>query len=135
MLCDIYSTFGTGLSVASTGVKGDAIDLGAAYNIGAGANKTPYVVITSDTAITGSGVIELYASASATSVASATKLMSIPVPAIAAEEIVFAGNIPAIPQAAAGQYLVLNVGTANTAGTVTAQIVDNPPVHHAYKGY
>lgn len=133
MLCDINSTFGTGLSIASAGVKGDAIDLGAAYNIGAGANRPPYVVITSDTACTGSGVIGIYASASATSVSGATKIMSIPVGAVSAEEIVFAGIMPAIPEAA-GKYLVMNVDTAGSAGTVTAQVVDNPPVMHAYKG-
>ena len=133
MLCDINSTFGSGLSIASTGVKGDAIDLGAAYNIGAGANRPPYVVITSDTACTGSGVIGIYASASATSVSGATKIMSIPVGAVSAEEIVFAGIMPAIPEAA-GQYLVMNVDTAGSAGTVTAQVVDNPPVMRAYKG-
>lgn len=132
MLIDKYSTFGENLSLTSAGVIGNAIDLGAAYNIGAGANRPPVLHVVAATEIKAAGTLQLCASTDGTTAGNV--LMSIPFAASAEGDVLFSGIMPTIPEAS-GQYLVLNNATAVTdGGTVNAYVLNNAPAHHIYPG-
>lgn len=128
MLIDKNSTFGESLSLGSSGVIGNALDLGAAYNIGAGANRPPMLHIVSVSAV---GAGELQLCTSDDGVSAGDVLMSIPFEATEAEEVLFSGIMPAIPKAS-GQYLVLKNASSNT-GSVNAYVLYNAPYLHNYK--
>ena len=132
MLIDKYSTFGENLSLASAGVIGNAIDLGAAYNIGAGANRPPVLHVVAATEIKAAGTLQLCASTDGT--IAGDVLMSIPFKASAEGYVLFSGIMPTIPEAS-GRYLVLNNGDAITGGgTVNAYALNTAPAHHIYPG-
>lgn len=128
MLIDKNSTFGENLSLASSGVIGDALDLGAAYNIGSGANRPPVLHIVSVAAV-GSGELQLCTSENG--IAAGDVLMSIPFEATDAEEVLYSGDMPTIPKAS-GRYLVLKNASSNT-GSINAYVLNNAPNHHIYK--
>jgi hypothetical protein len=132
MLIDKYSTLGENLSLESAEVIGNAIDLGAAYNIGAGANRPPVLHIVAATEIKAAGTLQLCTSTDGTTAGDV--LMSIPFAASEDGEVLFSGIMPTIPEAS-GQYLVLNNGTAVTdGGAVNAYVLNNAPAHHIYPG-
>ena len=132
MLIDKYSTFGENLSLVSAGVIGDAIDLGAAYNIGAGANRPPVLHIVAATEVKAAGTLQLCTSTDGTTAGDV--LMSIPFAASDEGTVLFSGNMPTVPEAS-GQYLVLKNATAVSAGgTVNAHVLSNAPAHHIYPG-
>ncbi len=132
MLIDKYSTLGENLSLESAGVIGNAIDLGAAYNIGAGANRPPVLHIVAATEIKAAGTLQLCTSTDGTTAGDV--LMSIPFAASGDGEVLFSGIMPTIPEAS-GQYLVLNNGTAVTdGGAINAYVLNNAPAHHIYPG-
>ena len=132
MLIDKYSTFGENLSLTSAGVIGNAIDLGAAYNIGAGANRPPVLHVVAATEIKAAGTLQLCASTDGATAGDV--LMSIPFAASDEGTVLFSGIMPTIPEAN-GQYLVLNNATAVTnGGTVNAYVQSNAPAHHTNPG-
>lgn len=132
MLIDKNSTFGENLSLTSAGVIGNAIDLGAAYNIGAGANRPPVLHVVAATKIKAAGTLQLCASTDGATAGDV--LMSIPFAASDEGTVLFSGIMPTIPEAN-GQYLVLNNATAVTnGGTVNAYVLNNAPAHHIYPG-
>lgn len=129
MLIDKYSTFGENLSLTSAGVIGNAIDLGAAYNIGAGANRPPVLHVVATSAVS-AGTLQLCTSDDGTTAGEV--IMEIPVTAMDDGEVIFSGIMPSIPKAS-GQYLVLNVSAAGS-GTFNAYVLNNAPHHHIYPG-
>lgn len=129
MIIDKFSTFGSGLSIASADVIGDALDTGAVYGLGAGANVPPVLHIVCDTAVTTEGTLQVCTSDDGT--AAGDVLMEIPVPVCAAEDVVFSGRLPVIPDGS-GRYLVLK-NKATAEGKVNAYILSNAPYHHQYK--
>lgn len=128
MIIDKFSTFGSGLSIASVGVIGDALDTGAAYGLGAGANVPPVLHVVADEAVTTAGTLQVCTSTDGT--AAGDVLMEVPVPVCEAEEVIFSGRLPVLPDGS-GQYLVLN-NKATAAGKVNAYILANAPYHHQY---
>lgn len=129
MLIDIKSTFGEELSLASAAVIGDAIDTGAVYGLGAGANRLPILHVVIHTANTSAGTIELCTSSNGTT--AGDTLVKIPVGAATpAETVVYSGPIPQIPEGS-GRYLVLKT-SAMTAGKCNAYLLANSPYHHIY---
>lgn len=132
MLIDKFSTFGENLSLASAGVIGNAIDLGAAYNIGAGANRPPVLHVVAATEIKAAGTIQMCTSTDGTTAGDV--LMSIPLKVAAEGDVLFSGIMPTIPEAS-GQYLLLNNATAvSEGGSVNAHVLNNAPAHHIYPG-
>ncbi len=132
MIIDKYSTFGENMSLVSAGVIGNAIDLGAAYNIGAGANRPPVLHVVAATEIKAAGTLQLCTSTDGATAGDV--LMSIPFAASDEGKVLFSGIMPTIPEAS-GQYLVLKNSTAVTAGgTVNAYVLNNAPSHHIYPG-
>lgn len=132
MLIDKFSTFGENLSLASTGVIGNAIDLGATYNIGAGANRPPVLHVVAATEIKAAGTIQMCTSTDGTTAGDV--LMSIPFKVAAEGDVLFSGIMPTIPEAS-GQYLLLNNATAvSEGGSVNAYVLNNAPAHHIYPG-
>lgn len=132
MLIDKNSTFGENLSLTSAGVIGNAIDLGAAYNIGAGANRPPVLHVVAATEIKAAGTLQLCASTDGATAGDV--LMSIPFAASDEGTVLFSGIMPTIPEAN-GQYLLLNNATAvSGGGSVNAYVLNNAPAHHIYPG-
>lgn len=129
MLIDKYSTFGEALGISAVNVIGDALDLGAAYNIGAGANRPPVLHIVANEAV-GAGDLQLCTSTDGSTAGDV--LMDIPFTAKAEGDVIFSGIMPTVPKAS-GQYLVLKNNKASS-GTVNAYVLNNAPAHHIYPG-
>jgi len=129
MLIDTKATFGEALSTATAGVIGDALDTGAVYGLGSGANRLPYLHVVINTKPTAAGTLTLCTSADGTTAGDA--IVTIPVAAnTPAETVVFSGPMPAIPESA-GRYLVLST-TQMASGKVDAYVLNNAPYHHIY---
>lgn len=129
MLIDKNAVLGEDLSLTTAGVIGNAIDLGAANNIGAGANRTPVLHIAA-TADTGTGELQLCVSDNGTTATDV--LVSIPYKNAKEGEVVFSGMLPTRPKAS-GRYILLKNNTAST-GKVSAFILNSAPAHHIYPG-
>ena len=129
MLIDTKSTFGEELSLASAAVIGDALDLGAVYGMGSGANMTPWLHVVIHTANTSAGTIELCTSSNGST--AGDSILKIPVGAATpAETVVYSGPIPPVPEGS-GRYLVLKT-SAMSAGKVNAYVTTHAPYHHLY---
>lgn len=129
MLIDKYASFGEGLSLEKAGVIGNALDLGAAYNVGAGANRPPVLHVVAQTAV-GKGTLQLCASDDGTTVKETLVCMAFD--ASDAGTVLFSGMLPAVPKAS-GRYLLLN-NASDASGTVSAYMLNHAPAHHVYPG-
>ena len=129
MLIDTKSTFGEELSLASAAVIGDALDVGAVYGLGAGANHLPNLHLVIHTANTNAGTIELCTSSDGTNAGNTILKVAVGA-ATPAETVVFSGPIPPIPEGS-GRYLVLK-SSAMAAGKVNAYVLNGAPYHHLY---
>lgn len=129
MLIDRYAAFGEGLSLETAGVIGNALDLGAAYNVGAGANRPPVLHVVAQTAV-GKGSLQLCASDDGVTAREALVCMAFD----ESEEgtVLFSGMLPAVPKAS-GRYLVLN-NVSDASGAVSAYMLNQAPAHHVYPG-
>lgn len=130
MLIDKYASFGEGLSLETAGVIGNALDLGAAYNVGAGANRPPVLHVVAQSAV-GAGALQLCASDDGATAKEV--LVGMTFGASEAGTVLFSGMLPAVPKAS-GRYLVLkNASDASSAsGTVSAYMLNHAPAHHVY---
>lgn len=129
MLIDKYALFGEGLSLEAAGVIGHALDLGAAYNVGAGANRPPVLHVVAQTA-TGKGMLQLCASDDGVT----AKEVLVCVAFDESEEgtVLFSGMLPVVPKAS-GRYLLLK-NASDASGTVGAYMLNQAPAHHVYPG-
>lgn len=129
MLIDRYASFGDGLSLEKAGVIGNALDLGAACNVGAGANRPPVLHVVAQSA-TGKGMLQLCASDDGVTAKEALVCMAFD----AADEgtVLFSGMLPVVPKAS-GRYLVLK-NASDAYGTVGAYMLNHAPAHHVYPG-